>query len=193
MLYIEKNKLYYVGLASNLRARLRHHLRDRHAGTWDRFSVYLTLHDKHLKELESLVIRIAAPKGNRQKGGFSRAEDLRRKFRKQVAELQKIELDKLFGSKKKQSEFVKRVAREGREPALIKYIKNIGYRIKMTYKGKTYYARVRKSGKIRFKKHSFNSPSVASSAILKRNSNGWYWWKYQRSPREWVRIDELRK
>jgi len=30
-----KNKLYYVGLASNLRSRLRHHLRDRHADAWD--------------------------------------------------------------------------------------------------------------------------------------------------------------
>lgn len=33
----KKNKLYYVGLASNLRSRLRHHLRDRHAETWDSF------------------------------------------------------------------------------------------------------------------------------------------------------------
>ena len=31
------NRLYYVGLASNLRSRLRHHLRDRHGQTWDRF------------------------------------------------------------------------------------------------------------------------------------------------------------
>ncbi len=34
--------LYYVGLASNLRSRLKAHLRDRHAGVWDHFSMYLT-------------------------------------------------------------------------------------------------------------------------------------------------------
>ena len=59
-----KHKLYYVGLASNLRSRLHHHLRDRHAGTWDSFSVYLTVGDQHLHELETLILRIIKPKGN---------------------------------------------------------------------------------------------------------------------------------
>lgn len=31
--------LYYVGLAKNLRSRLRGHLRDRHGEAWDRFNV----------------------------------------------------------------------------------------------------------------------------------------------------------
>ena len=44
-----KNELYYVGLAGNLRSRLRAHLRDRHKKLWDRFSVYLTIGDSHLK------------------------------------------------------------------------------------------------------------------------------------------------
>ncbi|NJD21133.1 MAG: GIY-YIG nuclease family protein, partial [Melioribacter sp.] len=48
-----KEKLYYVGLASNLMNRLKIHLNDRHRGLWDRFSVYLTVHDEHMKELES--------------------------------------------------------------------------------------------------------------------------------------------
>lgn len=73
-----RTKLYYVGLASNLRSRLHHHLRDRHTQTWDRFSIYLTIADQHLKELETLVLRIADPKGNRQTGKFSKAEDLKR-------------------------------------------------------------------------------------------------------------------
>jgi GIY-YIG catalytic domain len=81
-----KTRLYYVGLASNLRSRLNSHLRDRHADTWDRFSIYLTVGDEHLRELESLVMRISTPKGNRQKGKFSRSEDLRRRFRRQVAQ-----------------------------------------------------------------------------------------------------------
>ena len=57
-------KLYYVGLASNLRNRLRHHLNDRHGQSWDRFSVYLTIGDSHMKELESLFLRIFKPAGN---------------------------------------------------------------------------------------------------------------------------------
>src|SRR3989338_9700904 len=65
-----KNKLYYVGLASNLRSRLRHHLQDRHAQAWDSFSVYLTIGDQHLRELEALVLRIIDRKGNRKLGKF---------------------------------------------------------------------------------------------------------------------------
>ena len=71
-----RDKLYYVGLATNLRGRLRGHLRDRHKGLWDRFSVYLTIDHRHLRELESLVIRIAQPKGNKQRGKFARSENL---------------------------------------------------------------------------------------------------------------------
>jgi hypothetical protein len=52
-----RNKLYYVGLATNLRTRLAHHLKDRHGHSWDRFSVYLTIVDSHLRELESLLLR----------------------------------------------------------------------------------------------------------------------------------------
>jgi len=65
------SRLHYVGLARNLRSRLQSHLKDRHARTWDRFSIYLTEGDEHLKELESLVLRIADPKGNRVTGRFT--------------------------------------------------------------------------------------------------------------------------
>jgi hypothetical protein len=45
-----RKKLYYVGLASNLRSpRLVHHLKDHHGDSWDRFSVYFTIGDTHLK------------------------------------------------------------------------------------------------------------------------------------------------
>ena len=71
-----KDKLYYVGLATNLRSRLRRHLRDRHGQSWDRFSVYLTIGDSHLKELESLILRMVSPKGNKQSGRFVKSEDL---------------------------------------------------------------------------------------------------------------------
>jgi len=44
-----RNKLHYVGLASNLRSRLAHHLRDRHRDSWDRFSVYLSFSGTSIK------------------------------------------------------------------------------------------------------------------------------------------------
>ena len=44
-----RDKLYYVGLANNLMLRLKQHLRDRHNGVWDRFGVYLTVHNEHIQ------------------------------------------------------------------------------------------------------------------------------------------------
>jgi len=44
-------KLQYVGLAGSLQGRLKTHLHDRHKDSWDRFSVYLTITDSHLREV----------------------------------------------------------------------------------------------------------------------------------------------
>lgn len=189
----KKDKLYYVGLASkNSMARVMQHLTDRHGNAWDRFSVYLTLNNKHIKELESLVLRIAYPKGNKQKGRFYRAEDLKRAVLGQLSEFQKIEREGLFSSRKKKEEFKQRVMEEGRAPALKPYIKK-GFRIRFDYKGKRYIAKVMENGKIKFKGELLNSPSSAGFLVTKRSTNGWAIWKYQRSPGEWVFINELRK
>src|SRR3954451_25363477 len=76
----KRDKLYYVGLATNLRGRLKQHLKDQHGEAWDRFSVYLTIGDSHLKEMESLILRIAHPSGNKQIGKFVRCENLVKRF-----------------------------------------------------------------------------------------------------------------
>ena len=186
----KRDKLYYVGLASNLRNRLKDHLKDRHSNKWDRFSVYLVLNDEHMKELESLFLRIFMPKGNKQRGKFYRAENIKSRFKKDVSQYQKIELNDILGDSKRtiQTE----IASQGRIPVMKKYIKKRGFRIKMQYKGKKYSAKIKRSGQISFRGKLFNSPSLAAASVLKRAANGWLWWKYQRSPGEWVSIDEMR-
>jgi hypothetical protein len=94
-----RGKLHYVGLASNLRSRLAHHLKDRHHDSWDRFSVYLTIGDSHLKEMESLILRIVKPIGNKLKGKFQKSEDIRRRFARDVRTYQRDELIWLLGRK----------------------------------------------------------------------------------------------
>jgi hypothetical protein len=92
-----KGKLYYSGLASDLRGRLRWHLRDRHARRWDTFSVYLTIGDQHLREPESLILRVAQPPGNRQLGKFSGAQNLNRSFGREIGRKQRLERDRILG------------------------------------------------------------------------------------------------
>lgn len=195
------DKLYYVGLASNLRNRLKHHLKDRHAQNWNRFSIYFTISGEHLKDLESLLISVAHPPGNKQGGNFIRSEDLKRQFRKQISVCQRQELRGLFNEKTKASK-VRVVHRDGRKTTLAKYL-NKRIHIRFVYKGKLYIAHVRRDGTITFAADSaeakrlqgkeYGSPSMAAAAITKRTMNGWSSWKYERSPGEWVLIDELRK
>lgn len=70
--------IYYVGLAVDLMRRVDQHLKDRHSGEWNRFSVYLTARDEHLKPLESLLLRVYSPHGNKQGGRLPGASDRKR-------------------------------------------------------------------------------------------------------------------
>src|SRR5438874_9382573 len=70
-----KNRLYYVGLATALRGRLRAHGKNRHGNVWDSFSIYLTIKDQHLREIEALMLRIASPAGAKQRGKLAQSRD----------------------------------------------------------------------------------------------------------------------
>lgn len=194
-----KGKLYYVGLASSLNGRLRMHLRDKHASSWDRFSVYLTVGDSHLKEMESLILRVVKPAGNTQKGTFIKSEDLRRRLQADFRAHQAAEYDAFFGRKHPTST---RPAKKRapvspdkkKAPApLSKHISE-PMPIRAYHKGKTLTARVRRDGTIRFGGQVYNSPSMAGAAAVKRKTcNGWAFWQYQRAPGDWVSLSELRR
>jgi hypothetical protein len=188
-----KSKLYYVGLASNLRSRLHHHLRDRHGQSWDRFSVYLTIGDSHLRELESLVLRIVKPTGNKQKGKFAKSVDIRRRFARDIRARHRIELNMMLGRTLVRTASPRRASKQpGRVPSLAKYA--IGpTTLRARFKGKMVRARVRRDGTIRFNGEVFNSPSLAGAAAIKRACNGWTFWRYQRAPGDWVLLDALRR
>jgi len=195
-----RNKLYYVGLASSLQGRLKSHLRDRHADSWDRFSVYITIGDQHLKELESLVLRVVKPTGNKQKGKFVKSEDLRRRLKCDLRDFQKIERDTMFGTSSGQRQVArlpktKQLAPRGtsRTPIMSRFVtKPIPIRAK--HKGKTLKARINKDGTIRYAGNLYNSPSLAGAAAVGRKTcNGWDLWKFQRAPGDWVKLNTLRK
>ena len=188
-----RGKLYYVGLASNLRGRLANHLKDRHGHSWDRFSVYLTIGDKHLRELESLVLHIVRPVGNKQKGKFAKSTNIRGRFARDVRARHRSELNRMLG----RATIVKASpksppAEEGRVSTLKKY--GLGpAELRARFKGKLLKARVRRDGMIRFRGRLFSSPSLAGSAGVGRSCNGWTFWTYERAPGDWVRLDTLRR
>jgi Uri superfamily endonuclease len=86
-------KPYYIGLAKKLPSRLRRHLKDRHANKWDHFNFYAIRSQKYVKDLESILIRVARPKGNRQLGGFGKGKNLRKRLQKEIIGSIKADFD----------------------------------------------------------------------------------------------------
>ena len=76
-----KSRLYYVGLTNNLFSRIRWHLKDRHAGKWDRFVIFRIKRVTYLKDIETLITHLVDTPGNRVKGKVPRDADLNRVLR----------------------------------------------------------------------------------------------------------------
>ena len=189
----QRKKLYYVGLARDLRGRLKTHLSDKHGESWDRFSMYLTVGDDHIKELESLVLRIVRPTGNRQGGKFAKAQNLRREFTRRVKQDAAVHLSDLLGVESRRQPVVVR-SRPASKAVLATYVSR-PMRLRARYKGKVLKARVLSNGVISFAGKRFQSPSMAACAALphRRAINGWHFWTYERAPGDWVRLRELRR
>ena len=124
------------------------------------------------------MLRMIQPPGNKQLGRLRGAENVWRQFAREIAQKQRRERDRILGR-----ELIE-------EETRFKFGKP--HRIRATYKGKLYKARLRRDGKVRWKGKLYGSPSGAAFAVLKRPANGWWFWLYERGPGDWVRISELR-
>jgi len=82
-------KLYYIGLATHLRGRIQGHLEDKHRGKWNRFSAYVVRRTRYIKDLETLILRLARPKANLQIGRFRRDQNLRQRLAARLREYQR--------------------------------------------------------------------------------------------------------
>ncbi len=200
------DRLYYVGLASNLRGRIKSHLKDRHAQRWDRFSLYLVGNSDHLKELESLVLHIASPRGNIQAGKLPGSRHMVRELERLVREHERRQRERLLYGERSMRAGGKRPdrARSQRKRKAAsrdsdKYIPLKGklrpnQRLRAVYKGRTYSAWVRPSGRIYIKgKDLFETPSAAAVSVVKRPMNGWWFWHFSNKKGEWVRLKSLQK
>lgn len=203
-------RLYYVGLATDLKRRVNHHLRDRHKGKWNYFSLYLARSERFLKDLECLAIRIAYPKGNKTRGKFGGVPDLRRMLKRQIKTQVIDEIDTILGRftfglakrRKSRSRSAEKAAgiaavatkRKSKSQIPLKGLLSRKH-IRAVYKGKEYIGSVYSSGRIRLKHlaQTFDSPSGAGTAVRQKHTDGWFFWHYKNNDGEWVPLDSLRK
>lgn len=194
----KKDRLYYAGLTKNLRGRVRQHLRDRHAKKWDSFSLYLIRNVNYLKELESLLVHIAEPKGNILRGKFVRSENLLHTLQQLMEERDKLQRDEILaGSKRPKRKRRSRARRKGTQrgrAAVLKGMLPAGTQLRTTYKKEDYTASIDEEGRINIDGKVFNSPSMAGVYVRAGKAvDGWHFWRYKDNNGEWVRLDELRK
>jgi len=183
-----RNTLYYIGLATNLRNRINTHLKDKHSKSWTHFSLYIFKRQNYIRELEALLLRIAYPEGNSQKGKLKGSSDLKPVLKQLVKKEQSKELDDLFKAHKPAGK-KKPVAANRPLKGLFKG----GKMIYATYQGKDYKAWVNSNGRISFDGKFYDSPSVAGKAARKKSTNGWRFWKYKDKGGKLRPIGDLRK
>lgn len=83
-------KLYYVGIAQNLLGRVEHHTRDRHKNRWDKVSFFVIDKHRYSKDIETVILRIAEPRGNGTRGKFERHYELQDKLHKIQREMKDL-------------------------------------------------------------------------------------------------------
>lgn len=188
----KKGRLYYVGLANDLRNRLKSHLRDRHHGAWDRFSVYLTLRSEHITELESLVLRIINPHGNRKGGGFAGSENLFPGLNRRVREIDADRRAAILGGPVAERRRRAKARRAKGQAALAGFAERRTL-LRARHRGRAYRATLRRDGKIRLARRLYDSVSAAARAIVNRPVNGWQFWHYKDDSGKWVRLRTVRQ
>lgn len=190
------DELYYVGLAANLMTRVNQHLKDHHKGAWDRFSVYLTSKNEHIKPLESLLLRVFRPPGNKQGGKLPGASDRKRALelamRQNDAGLRARALNQLVRTPSKQKAVSQKKRANLRGGAELAGLLDKSVPLRGSYKGRDYSAVARKNGTIVYAGREYASPTASAFAIVGRNVNGWWFWRYRDNQGIWVRLDELR-
>ena len=185
------DNLYYVGLATNLMGRLKQHLRDHHHRKWNRFSVYVTVHDDHMKELESLLLRIVNPRGNKQVGKISRSTNLRPQLNKLIKAGDDDRRARIMGGRITKRRIKSKSAKQRGANILIGSFERAmplrGYMSGYEYRGS-----LKRNGEISYYGRSYPSPTAAASAAVGRRINGWAFWTFRNKKGEWVKLQTLK-
>ena len=187
-----QDKLYYVGLASNLMGRVNTHLKDRHRGAWDRFSVYLTNDSNHIKPLESLLLRIARPSGNRVSGGFGRPQNMYRALHRAMSNADADRRARILGGHVARR-LRRRRTKSAKGSVVLAGLVERRIALRARSRGRVFKATLRRDGYVSFRGKKFESPSAAAAKAVGHAANGWKFWQYRVAPRQWVPLSELRR
>jgi hypothetical protein len=181
------SELYYVGKSTDLKSRVKQHLRDKHFASWTHFSLYLVRRAEHIHEIESLLVRIANPKGNSVIPAGKSSGKIFEELKKKVKQKHKQELQELFGGSRQT-----RRTESGTTSNIQRNLKGLVSKpthLFREYKGMGYKAMLNPDGTILLKGKKYNSPTAAAKAVVDRSSvNGWHFWYIEDLNGDWVKL-----
>ncbi len=189
-----KEKLYYVGLASkDVLDRLKRHYKGKHKGKWDRFSIYFTKKKQYVYGLEDAFISVAKPPGN--DNNPLKIPSMEERITKAIKKRQSENLQDWMGrtqTNTRRNNRLKKRKKKRKSGFLKNYFENNRPLMK-EYNGKIYRATLLKSGKIKYKKKSYDSPTSAALAVVHRKTvNGPDFWSVKVDENNWVKLKELK-
>lgn len=205
-LYDKKDRLYYVGKASELRGRLKQHAKhNKHAGKWKSFSIYSTKSESAASEVEAIALALMAgwgwPKGNTQEPKFKEDKSIKDKILKamdrQEQERQndyKRSRKEIFSSRRG-GKSVRAAARQtgASRPKSLAGLVAHKTPLKKEYKsGPPFQAFLLPSGQIECQGKPYSSPSAAAKAATgNKSESGWIFWSIQDQSNTWITLDEF--
>ncbi len=183
----DEDELYYVGKAVDLKRRVKQHLKDEHKALWTHFSLFFTGKKEYISIIESIIISIAHPQGNKIKPSGKVANKDVKKLEKMIKEQQDRDRSEIFGKSMK----VKASKGKSHSSNLKDYF-NSPRPLKKNYKGQEYTATLSTSGKIKFKGKIYETPTTAAKMIVDRPTvNGWTFWFIKNDDGNWIKLSKL--
>lgn len=181
------SELYYVGKSTDLKKRVKQHLRDRHLASWTHFSLYLVRKAEHIHEIESLLVRIANPQGNRIVPRGKSSGPLLKKLMQMVRQKQVDEFQGLFGISKAKKQSIRGESFEGKRT--LKGLVSKPTPLFREYKGKKYTATLNSDGTITVKNKKYSTPTAAAKTVVDRSTvNGWHFWYIEDLNGDWIKL-----
>ncbi|HWT01576.1 MAG TPA: GIY-YIG nuclease family protein [Pyrinomonadaceae bacterium] len=181
------SELYYVGKSTDLKKRVKQHLRDRHLASWTHFSLYLVRKAEHIHEIESLLVRIANPQGNRIVPKGKSSGPMLKKLMQMVRQKHSDEFQSLFGINKTKKQSIRSDGVDGKRT--LKGLVSKPTPLFREYKGKKFTATLNPDGTITLKNKRYNTPTAAAKAVVDRSAvNGWHFWYIEDLNGDWIKL-----
>ena len=192
----KKDRLKYVGQAKNLFGRLDAHRRDRHKGTWDRFSAYVTTDHEFVHEVEALALRMVNPVSNRRLGRFGSSRNLTKDLKELIVDKHEREVDALFVRRRSQGSRSaparkKKLLNTASTKGGLEKINGIRRKLRGIAFGNEYHGVILKGGGIQVGDTEYSSLFASACAATGKRRNGWNFWKYKDESGEWKSLRNL--